>query len=92
MGEGLKPEGRSCIIFSKRILLRQERYHINKIEKIGREIKKLTPSELVAFRKWFYEFDAEVWDRQIEEEVKAGKLDVLAEKALSFFTRSESCT
>lgn len=58
---------------------------MNKVEKIGREIKELTPSELMAFRQWFYEFDAEVWDRQIEDDVKAGNLDALAEKALSFF-------
>ncbi len=58
---------------------------MNKVEKIGREIKELTPSELMAFRQWFYEFDAEVWDRQIEDDVKAGKLDALAEKALRDF-------
>jgi hypothetical protein len=58
---------------------------MNKVEKIGREIQELSPSELVAFRKWFYEFDAEVWDRQIEADVKAGKLDALADKALRDF-------
>jgi hypothetical protein len=47
---------------------------MNKAEKIGRDIRDLSPSELVAFRKWFYEFDTEVWDRQIEADVEAGKL------------------
>jgi hypothetical protein len=58
---------------------------MNKVEKIGQDIRYLSPSELVAFRKWFNEFDAEVWCRQIEADVKAGKLDTLAEKALRDF-------
>jgi hypothetical protein len=55
---------------------------MDKIEKIGREIREFSSSELAAFRKWFYDFDAEAWDRQIEEDVQAGKLDALAEAAL----------
>jgi hypothetical protein len=55
---------------------------MDKIEKIGREIKEFSPSELAAFRKWFHDFDAEAWDRQIEEDVKAGRLDALAKNAL----------
>jgi hypothetical protein len=55
---------------------------MDKIEKIGREIRGFSPSELAAFRKWFYDFDAEAWDRQIAEDVQAGKLDTLAEAAL----------
>ncbi len=55
---------------------------MDKIEKIGREIKEFSSAELAAFRKWFHDFDAEAWDRQIEEDVRAGKLDALAEAAL----------
>ncbi len=55
---------------------------MDKIEKIGREIKEFSPTELAAFRRWFHDFDAETWDRQIEEDVQAGKLDALAEAAL----------
>ena len=55
---------------------------MDKVDKIGREIKKLTPSELSAFSKWFRDFDAEAWDRQIEEDLRAGKLDGLANQAL----------
>ena len=42
---------------------------MSKIENIEREVQKLTPAELEAFRRWFYEFDAQAWDRQIEEDV-----------------------
>ena len=58
---------------------------MRKIEKIEDEIQGLSPSELTAFRKWFREFDAEAWDRQIEEDIQAGKLDALANAALKSF-------
>jgi hypothetical protein len=56
---------------------------MSKVENIEQEIKGLTPSELAAFRKWFLEFDAQIWDSQIEEDVRKGKLDKLAEEALA---------
>jgi len=55
---------------------------MNKIEKIGREIQGFSPAELADCRKWFREFDAAAWDRQIEEDIQAGKLDALAENGL----------
>ena len=56
---------------------------LDKIEKIGREIREFSPAELAAFRKWFHDFDAEAWDRQLAEDVQAGKLDAMAEAALT---------
>lgn len=55
---------------------------MNKVETIERQIQELSPEDLAKFRQWFAEFDAEIWDRQFEADVKAGKLDALAEKAL----------
>jgi hypothetical protein len=62
---------------------------MDKIEKIGREIREFSPSELAAFRKWFYDFDAEAWDRQIEEDAQAGKIDALAKAALKTLAGGE---
>ena len=56
-----------------------------RIEKIKREIQEFSPRELAAFRRWFSEFDAAAWDCQIEEDVKAGKLDELANVAEKAF-------
>ena len=56
---------------------------MGKVEKIEDEIRALSAEELAAFRKWFREFDADAWDREIEADALAGKLDVLADKALS---------
>ncbi len=55
---------------------------MSKVEAIESQIKKLSPEELARFRAWFAEFDGELWDRQFEADVKAGKLDALAENAL----------
>lgn len=55
---------------------------MSKIEELENEIRKLSANELASFRRWFVEFDAEAWDRQIEADVRAGKLDAVAEEAL----------
>jgi len=55
---------------------------MSKVESIEQQIEKLSPEELAAFRNWYAAFDAEAWDRQFEADVKAGKLDTLAENAL----------
>ncbi len=55
---------------------------MTRIEKLEREIQKLSPEELANLRDWFREYDAEAWDRQIEEDVRGGRLDRLAEQAL----------
>jgi hypothetical protein len=54
-----------------------------KIEALEREVQKLTPEEFTAFRDWFAEYDCEAWDRQIERDSAAGKLDELAAEALT---------
>jgi len=56
---------------------------MSKVENIEQQVQRLTPSELAAFRRWFLEFDAQVWDRQIEEDARKGKLDKLADEAVA---------
>lgn len=55
---------------------------MSKVETIERQVQELSSEDLSQFRRWFAEFDAEAWDSQIETDVKAGKLDSLAEEAL----------
>lgn len=52
------------------------------LETIEKKIMQLSKKELSEFRKWFAEFDADLWDRQIESDAAAGKLNKLAEEAL----------
>ena len=51
---------------------------MSKVENIESQIQELSPEELVTLREWFAEYDAEIWDRQFEADVKAGTLDALA--------------
>ncbi len=55
------------------------------VDELARAVRRLSPEDLEAFRRWFLAFDAELWDEQFEEDVKAGKLDGLAEEALEDF-------
>jgi hypothetical protein len=64
---------------------------MNNLQEIENAIGKLSPDELAAFRVWFAEFDAEIWDRQFEEDVATGRLNKLAEKALQHL-REGNCT
>ena len=52
------------------------------VETLERQVEQLAPKEFAEFRNWFLEFEADAWDRQIEQDAKAGKLDALARKAL----------
>jgi hypothetical protein len=55
---------------------------MSKVENIESQIQELSPEELATLREWFAKFDAEAWDLQFEADVKAGRLDALAERAL----------
>jgi hypothetical protein len=55
---------------------------MSRVHQIESEIQRMSPEELAVFRAWFAEFDADAWDRQFELDVKAGKLDDLAARAL----------
>ncbi len=50
---------------------------MSEIKQIEQSIQGLSPEELVEFRAWFIEFDARAWDKQIEDDQRAGKLDKL---------------
>ena len=62
----------------------------NKIEMLEKEVQDLSRDELASFRNWFAKFDAVAWDRQIESDIEAGKLEKLAAKALAAHKRGES--
>jgi len=63
---------------------------MTKVESIEREVEKLTPEELAAFRAWFLDHDWQAWDRELERDVAAGRLDRLAAEALAEFDRGET--
>ena len=54
---------------------------MTKVEQLEAEIEGLSPEEFARLREWFLEKDWAQWDRQIEEDAAAGKLDKLFGKA-----------
>ena len=52
------------------------------VQEIERAVRQLSSDELAAFRAWFAEFDAALWDQEIEQDIAAGRLDALADEAL----------
>jgi hypothetical protein len=60
------------------------------IHEIEQAITELSPKEMSRFRKWFEEFDAQAWDEQFEQDVKSGRLDELANKAIADFNAGKA--
>lgn len=56
---------------------------MRKVEKLENEVQQLNPDELAAFRDWFRKYDSDEWDKEIERDVSAGRLDKLAEEAVA---------
>ena len=52
------------------------------VEKLENQVMRLKRHELAAFRDWFKRYDSDEWDKEIEEDILAGKLDKLAEEAI----------
>jgi len=53
------------------------------VQTLEAAVSQLPQSDLAEFRRWFAEFDAAAWDKQIEADAAVGKLDVLAAEALA---------
>jgi hypothetical protein len=64
---------------------------MSSLQEIETAISQLSTDELTAFRVWFAKFDAEIWDRQFEEDVALGRLNKLADRALQHL-REGRCT
>ncbi len=52
------------------------------VYEIETAVSKLSRDELLSFRDWFSTFDAAAWDKQFEQDVAGGHLDVLADEAI----------
>lgn len=51
------------------------------VEEIEHAVEELTPSDLARFAAWVREYDAKVWNRQLDEDSAAGRLDFLFDEA-----------
>jgi len=64
---------------------------VNLLEETIKRVESFSEEELRAFREWFEEFDARIWDEKLERDVRAGKLDDLATRAMEDFKKGK-CT
>jgi hypothetical protein len=55
------------------------------LEDIEKALTELPADQLDEFRAWFEAFEAARFDERIERDVRAGRLDRLAEQALADF-------
>ena len=51
------------------------------VTEIESAIKNLPPQEISALSEWFAEFEAQIWDKQIGDDLKNGKLKRLLDEA-----------
>jgi predicted esterase len=51
------------------------------IKALEAAVTALPPEDLAEFRRWFTEFDSARWDREIEQDVAAGRLDAFLAEA-----------
>jgi hypothetical protein len=47
------------------------------------QVQKLPPAKVFELGQWLREYEAALWDKQIETDIRAGKLDKLGEEALA---------
>lgn len=53
---------------------------MTQVELIQREIESLSSVDFARLRAWFAERDWELWDKQLEADIAAGKLEFLREE------------
>ncbi len=46
------------------------------------QVQKLPPAEVFELGRWLREYEAGLWDQQIEADIRSGKLDRLGQAAL----------
>lgn len=51
------------------------------VDELEKAVSALPREDLAKFSSWFQDYMADEWDRQIEEDLKAGRLDKLIEEA-----------
>ena len=56
---------------------------MTQIEVLEQQISELDDNSLSTLRDWFIEFDQKRWDKKLEDDSNAGKLDFLINAALA---------
>ena len=51
------------------------------VQELEKAVTQLPTPDLAQFAAWFEEYQADLWDKQIEQDVLSGRLDALADQA-----------
>ena len=51
------------------------------VKEIETAITQLPPAQVAELVEWFQEFHAQLWDKQIEQDLKSGRLESLLDEA-----------
>lgn len=63
---------------------------MRKLDEIERQIRELSSAEFAELRDWLLAQDWKAWDRKIEADVAAGKLDKLVAEATADYAAGRS--
>jgi hypothetical protein len=60
---------------------------MEKLTQLENSVSKLSNDEFEEFRQWFWQYENERWDVQLEKDIKENKLDLLANEAIENFKK-----
>ena len=63
---------------------------MSNVKAVERAVENLSPPDLVEFRSWFLNYDADLWDKEIETDYRGGKLDALISEALQDYQEGKA--
>jgi len=56
---------------------------MSSVEAITNAIAQLPPAQVAQIRAWLAEYEERLWDEQIAQDEREGRLDALAERAIA---------
>lgn len=63
---------------------------MSELEIIESKVERLDAKSFAAFRAWFIEYEHARWDKQLEADSNAGKLDSLISEAVAEYKAGQS--
>lgn len=61
-----------------------------KLSEIENSVTKLSENEYEKFRQWFWNYENEKWDAQIEKDIAGNKLTNIANEAITDYKKGNS--
>ena len=60
---------------------------MEKVTQLENSVSKLSNNEFDEFRQWFWQYENERWDAQLEKDIEENKLDSFANEAIENFKK-----